>query len=88
MFAVVAVFTAAGCGALLRWGLGLRLNPIFPTLPSGTRAAELLGGPLVSRSVTWLGRHPGLPSELRRFVITGFPGGLTNFSTFSAPDHC
>ena len=84
LLAVVAVFTGAGLGALLRWGLGLRLNPLFPTLPLGTLAANLLGGLLVGLAVTWLGRHPGLPPELRLFVITGFLGGLTTFSTFSA----
>ena len=82
--AVLAVFSGAGLGALLRWGLGIRLNPLFPTLPLGTLVANLLGGLLVGLAVAWLGRHPGLPPELRLFVITGFLGGLTTFSTFSA----
>lgn len=84
MIAVLAVFTGAGLGALLRWGLGIRLNAVFPTLPLGTLAANLLGGLLVGFAVAWLGRHPGLPPELRLFLITGFLGGLTTFSTFSA----
>jgi fluoride exporter len=81
---VLAVFCGAGLGALLRWVLGLRLNPVFPTLPLGTLAANLIGGLLVGFAVAWLGRHPGLPPEVRLFVITGFLGGLTTFSTFSA----
>jgi fluoride exporter len=84
LIAVLAVFTGAGLGALLRWGLGIRLNAVFPTLPLGTLAANLLGGLLVGFAVAWLGRHPGLPPELRLFLITGFLGGLTTFSTFSA----
>ena len=84
MLAFVAVFVGAGLGALLRWWLGARLNPVFPTLPLGTLAANLLGGLLVGLAVAWLNRHPGLAPELRLLVITGFLGGLTTFSTFSA----
>jgi CrcB protein len=79
-----SVFTGAGLGALLRWGLGNRLNPVFPTVPLGTLAANLLGGLLVGLAVAWLGRHPGVPPEARLLIITGFLGGLTTFSTFSA----
>jgi fluoride exporter len=80
----LAVFTGAGLGALLRWLLGLRLNPLFPTIPLGTLAANLIGGLLVGLLITWLNRHPALPPELRLLLITGFLGGLTTFSTFSA----
>jgi CrcB protein len=82
--AAVAVFLGAGLGALLRWVFGLRLNPLFPPIPLGTLAANLLGGLLVGLLLAWLNRHPGLPPELRLFAITGFLGGLTTFSTFSA----
>ena len=84
MIAVLAVFSGAGLGALLRWGLGVRLNPLFPTLPLGTLAANLLGGLLVGFAVAWFARHSALAPELRLFLITGFLGGLTTFSTFSA----
>jgi CrcB protein len=82
--AVFAVFCGAGLGALLRWGLGVRLNGVFPTVPIGTLAANLLGGLLVGLAIAWLGRNPGVPPELRLFLVTGFLGGLTTFSTFSA----
>jgi CrcB protein len=84
LLSALSVFVGAGLGALLRWGLGSRLNPLFPTLPLGTLAANLLGGLLVGLAVAYFARHPGLAPEFRLLVITGFLGGLTTFSTFSA----
>lgn len=81
---VLAVGAGAALGAWLRWGLGALLNPMFPTLPLGTLAANLSGGYLVGIAVAHFGQHPGLPPEARLFLITGFLGGLTTFSTFSA----
>lgn len=71
-------------GAWLRWGLGVWLNPLFPTLPLGTLAANLLGGYLVGAAVTVFHLNADLPPELRLFFITGVLGALTTFSTFSA----
>jgi CrcB protein len=84
LLAALSVFVGAGLGALLRWLLGQRLNPVFPSIPLGTLTANLLGGFLVGFLLIWLNRHPGLPPEIRLLVITGFLGGLTTFSTFSA----
>lgn len=80
----VAVFVGAGLGALQRWSMGNALNPLFPTLPLGTLAANLLGGLLIGLAIAWTARHPGTPPEVRLLVITGYLGGLTTFSTFSA----
>jgi CrcB protein len=84
IYGFFAVGFGAAFGAWLRWWLGRLLNPIFPTLPIGTLAANLLGGYLVGVAVTFFTKHAGLPPEIRLFVITGFMGGLTTFSTFSA----
>lgn len=81
---VLAVGIGAALGAWLRWGLGALLNPIWPTLPFGTLAANLLGGYLVGAAVALFAQHPGLAPEVRLLIITGFLGGLTTFSTFSA----
>lgn len=83
-YSVAAVGLGAAFGAWLRWFLGLRLNPIFPTLPLGTLAANLIGGFLVGVAVAYFERHPHLVPQARLFVITGFMGGLTTFSTFSS----
>jgi CrcB protein len=80
---ILAVFGGAGCGALLRWWLGGLLNPVFPTIPLGTLAANLIGGLLVGVASAFFTHNTGMPPELRLLIITGFMGGLTTFSTFS-----
>jgi CrcB protein len=80
----VAVFAGAGCGALLRWGLGVWLNPLFGPVPLGTVAANLIGGLLVGAAGAAFAHVPAVPPEWRLFILTGFLGGLTTFSTFSA----
>jgi len=84
MTSFLAIGLGATFGAWLRWGLGLWLNPLFPTLPYGTLVANLIGGYLVGVAIAFFVQHPGLPPEWRLFAITGFLGGLTTFSTFSA----
>ena len=81
--AFMAVFGGAGLGALLRWWLGGWLNPLFPTIPLGTVAANLIGGLLVGVASAFFGLHGSLAPEWRLLIITGFMGGLTTFSTFS-----
>jgi len=81
---LVAVGGGAAVGAWLRWGLGAALNPMFPTLPLGTLVANLSGGLLMGFAMELLSRHAVLPGEVRLLVTTGFLGGLTTFSTFSA----
>ncbi len=83
-YAFLSVGVGAALGAWLRWWLAIRLNPVLPTLPLGTLAANLIGGYLVGVAVAYFNQHTGLPPEARLLVITGFMGGLTTFSTFSA----
>jgi fluoride exporter len=83
-YAILAVGIGAALGAWMRWWLGIMLNPLFPTLPLGTLAANLVGGYLIGAAVELFIQHASLPAEARLFVITGFLGGLTTFSTFSA----
>lgn len=81
---VIAVGGGAAVGAWLRWGLGALLNPVFPTLPLGTLAANLVGGLLMGIAMEVITRHTMLSPEMRLLITTGFLGGLTTFSTFSA----
>ena len=82
--AVIAVGGGAAVGAWLRWGLSIALNPVFPTLPLGTLAANLFGGLLMGFAMELITRHTLLSPEVRLLLTTGFLGGLTTFSTFSA----
>ena len=84
MLAVFAVFSGAGFGALLRWALSLWLNPLLPSVALGTLAANLVGGLLVGFASAFFAHNGGLAPEWRLLAITGFLGGLTTFSTFSA----
>ena len=81
---ILAVGGGAAIGAWLRWGLGILLNPLFPTVPLGTLSANLLGGLLMGFAMELITRHAVFTPELRLLVTTGFLGGLTTFSTFSA----
>ncbi len=81
---VAAISAGASIGAVLRWLLALRLNPLLPALPLGTLAANLVGGYAVGVVIGWLSQHPELPPQVRLFLVTGLLGGLTTFSTFSA----
>jgi CrcB protein len=84
LLSVLSIALGAACGALLRWVLGMQLNHLFPALPPGTLVANLVGGYLIGVALAFFASHPDLPPAWRLFIVTGFLGGLTTFSTFSA----
>ncbi len=84
MMSWLAVGAGAALGAWLRWWLGLWFNLVNPQIPLGTVFANLAGGYLVGLAVAFFSSYQGIPPEWRLFAITGFLGGLTTFSTFSA----
>ena len=81
---LIAVGTGAMLGAWLRWGLSAWLNARAPEFPLGTLASNLIGGYLVGLAVAYFAARHDLGPEFRLFVVTGFLGGLTTFSTFSS----
>lgn len=81
---ILAISAGASAGAVARWLLGTSLNALFPSVPLGTLAANLLGGYLIGIALAVFAQHPGIAPEWRLLIVTGFLGGLTTFSTFSA----
>ena len=81
---IIAISLGAAIGALLRWQLGIRLNSAFPGMPPGTLSANLLGGYIIGLAIAYFAQAPEISPEWRLFLVTGFCGGLTTFSTFSA----
>ena len=84
MKSLLAIGMGAMAGAWLRWALGLKLNLLFPTVPPGTLVANLIGGYIIGIAIAFFAATPTLSPEWRLLVVTGFCGGLTTFSTFSA----
>ncbi|MBC8021669.1 MAG: fluoride efflux transporter CrcB [Burkholderiales bacterium] len=82
--AAAAVAIGGAAGALARWVLGEKLNALFPAIPPGTLAANIIGGYIVGIAIAFFAARPDISPEWRLFIITGFCGGLTTFSTFSA----
>ncbi len=80
---MLAVAAGGIVGCLARWLLSLALNRYFPLIPPGTLAANLIGGYIIGAAFALFSMNPALPVEWRLFVMTGFCGGLTTFSTFS-----
>ncbi|MGB3392966.1 MAG: fluoride efflux transporter CrcB [Stenotrophomonas sp.] len=81
---IAAIAAGSVLGGLMRWGLGLRLNALFPDVPPGTLASNMIAGYIVGIALAFFAQAPGLSPEWRLLVITGFCGGLSTFSTFSA----
>lgn len=79
-----AIGMGAAIGAWLRYALGLALNSGHPHLPLGTLSSNLIGAYLIGLALAYFSHHPSVSQEMRLFIVTGFLGGLTTFSTFSA----
>ncbi|HSH97218.1 MAG: fluoride efflux transporter CrcB [Methylophilaceae bacterium] len=84
LYSIFLICCGASLGALLRWQLGVQLNPLFVNIPLGTLIANLVGGYLIGLSVGAFSSFQSVPQEVRLLGVVGFLGGLTTFSGFSA----
>jgi CrcB protein len=81
---IFAIFFGAGFGALLRAGFNYATVGIASSVPLGTFISNMVGGYLIGIAVAFFGNNPHLSPEWKLLVVTGFLGGLTTFSSFSA----
>jgi len=79
-----AVFIGGGTGSVLRWFLGMKLNPLHHAIPIGTLTANLAGAFIIGMGLAWFNRMTHIDPLWKLLITTGFCGGLTTFSTFSA----
>jgi fluoride exporter len=84
VYGFFSVGIGAAIGAWLRWGLSVTLNPMLPMFPLGTLVSNLVGGYLIGLVLGYIDHFQTLSPEMRLLITTGFLGGLTTFSTFSA----
>jgi CrcB protein len=84
IYGLLAVGIGAVLGAWMRWGLSAWLNERAPNFPLGTLASNLIGGYLIGLALAYFAARHDVAPEYRLFVITGFLGALTTFSTFSS----
>ncbi len=80
----LAIAAGAALGANLRWLLSILLNPLFAAFPFGTLMANWLGCYLIGITIPALNALVVTSPEIRLFLVTGFLGALTTFSSFSA----
>lgn len=81
---LIAVFVGGGFGSMLRWFISLKLNPTTGFMPIGTLAVNMLGAFIIAVGMTFFAKMPNLDPAWKLMITTGFCGGLTTFSTFTA----
>jgi len=81
---LLAVFIGGGTGSVARWMLSMKLNPVHQIIPLGTLTANLIGAFIIGTGLAWFNRMTHIDPVWKVLITTGFCGGLTTFSTFSA----
>ncbi len=81
---IIAIFCGAGLGALLRAAFNFVTVSAASIIPLGTLISNMVGGYLIGIAMAFFGNNPNLSPEWKLLIVTGFLGGLTTFSSFSA----
>lgn len=78
MINLFLISIGAMVGAIVRWLLGIWLNPVFTTFAFGTLIANWVGCLLIG-----IAMGITLHEQHKLLIITGFLGSFTTFSSFS-----
>lgn len=72
-------------GSIARYLLSKYIfNQVGNTFPWATLSVNLLGCFLIGLLIGWFARSETLSAEIRMFLMVGFCGGFTTFSTFAS----
>ena len=84
MKAIFIILAGSGLGGVARYGLQLLAFRLYPIrFPLGTFVVNLIGCFLIGLFFSLAERAGAISQEIKLFLITGFCGGFTTFSTFS-----
>lgn len=81
---LLAVAVGGVIGSVLRWLVSVWLNPVLPAVPLGTLTVNIVGGFIIGMALAYFIARPDTPVAVRLLITSGFCGGFTTFSAFSA----
>jgi fluoride exporter len=84
MKSVIIIGVGGGLGSILRYIISLFVGKHVPLIfPLGTFLVNVSGCFLIGMFYSLAARHTIFEPDWRLFLVTGFCGGYTTFSTFS-----
>ena len=84
MSILISVFLGGGFGAIIRYLVIEQVNKLFlVAFPFGTIAVNVIGAFLIGLLSSYLAERLDVSENIKMFLIVGFCGGFTTFSSFN-----